>query len=203
MCRRTAVPFVALLAATLLGIVVAAQAGLSFCNNRIAVSLLGDDLLICPCVLTLIVVTALLAGVAIVVLWSDPHRALARRAIVRTLARLPLGRTACGLTLAGAGVQAAMLAIDRSGAPSPAACALLGALLVAASLGAALLAIFAARVTLDFGRRLILAIVRAFRVATRAAAPRARRFAPALAAGRGVPLLAAGRGLRAPPSFVR
>ena len=217
-------PLVALLAATVSAIVLAAQAGLSFCGNRVAVPMPADAMasmpgmnmtggaqiqagshamMICPVVLVLIVASALLALGAIALLWRDPNRRLARHTIVNELARLPLGRTAGGLLLAGSAAVALMLALDGAGPPALPACALLAALLVACSLSAALLSIFAGRVALAFGRRLMLAIVAAISAVTDAAEPCIPRLVPVVAGGHAVPLLAAGRGLRAPPLFVR
>jgi hypothetical protein len=231
-CGRStiAVPLSALLAATVSAIVVAAQAGLAFCNNRIVIPLPcgaragmagmdmtgtamsgmsmvalpgGRALMICPVVLVLIVASAALAAGAIVLLWRDPHRALTGRGIVRVLASLPPARTAGALALLGAGAVSAMLAVDGAGVPSWPVSAMLAALLAGGSLASALLSIAAGRIALAFARRLILAVAGAFARARGGVAPRAQRLVPLVAGVRAASLLAAGRGLRAPPSVMR
>jgi hypothetical protein len=210
-----ALPLVALLAAAISTIALAAHAGLAFCDNRVVVpmpdtmaSMPGMDmgspgaLMICPVVLVLIVASTLLAVAAIAVVWRDPHRGLARRTIVRALAALPLGRTAGVLMLGGGAAVALMLLLDGSGPPALTACPLLAALLAGCSLLAATFSIVIGRITLAFGRRLLLAVVAAISAATAPAPPCARRRFSLVAGGRALPLLAAGRGLRAPPSFV-
>lgn len=207
-----AVPLVALLAVTLSAIVLAAQAGLSFCDNRVAVpmpdmasmpgmdmSMPGNALMICPIVLGLIGCSALLAAAAIVLLWRDPHRGLTGRTIVRALAGAPLGRTAGILMLAGAGLLVLMRVLDGSGAPSLETCAMLAGALAGASLAATGLACCIAHVVLALGRRLWLAIAKAIAAVTpRRMVSRAQVLAPVCAGG-AIPLLSAGRGLRAPP----
>jgi hypothetical protein len=159
--------------------------------------------MICPVVLALIVSSGLLAVAAIVIVWRDPHRGLARHAIVHALARLPLLPTAGGLMAAGGTAVTLMLALDGAGPPALPACAMLAALLVVCSSSAALLSIVAGRVALALGRRVMLAIVAAIAAVPAARAPRARRVVPRVAGARTVPLLAAGRGLRAPPPILR
>ena len=169
-------------------------------------SSMGDSagaMMICPIVLGLIIVSALLAVSAAALLWRDPHRALTRHRIVRLLAGLPVLRTAVAVTVAGGSAAvAAMLGLEHS-VPVLPVCAMLVALLVACALAVTLLAIVAGRIAIAFGRRLMLAIVAAFAGVSDAIAPQTFRFVPAIAAGHALPLLAAGRGLRAPPAFVR
>jgi hypothetical protein len=218
---RTAVPLVALLTSAVLAMVLAAQTSLA-CTDKVALPMPpgampmmpgmdmssmpdmagGQAMMICPVVLALIVASALLTLSAIVMLWRDPHRVLTQRAIVSTLAQLPVVRTAAALLLGGGSAVAAMIALEHA-APALPATAMLIALLVLCSLVASAIAIVAGRVARAFGRRLILAIVAAVANVAEAAAPCAARFVPIVAGGHAVPLLAAGRGLRAPPPFVR
>ncbi len=215
MGKRTAVPLTALLTSTVLAIVVAVQTGLA-CTDKMTLAMPdgvmaampGMDagpraVLVCPVVLVLIVASALLTASAIAMLWNDPQRALAQRAVVRALAQLPPARTVGALVLAGGSAVTAMLWLERSGPPALSVCVLLLALLLVCSFSATLFAIVAARIALVFGRRLVLAIVMAVAAAAGALAPSGQRHIPALAGGHAVPLLSAGRGLRAPPSLVR
>jgi hypothetical protein len=210
-----AVPLTALLASTVSAIALAAQSGLAFCDNRVAMPSMpgmdmstmpgmtgGQGVMICPVVLVLILSSALLAAGAIAVLWRDPHRALARREIVRALASLPPLRSAGAVMLLGGGALATMRAVDGTGGAGPAACATLALLLAGCSLAAVLFSIVAGNVLLAFGRRLVLAIAAAIASAGDAP-PRVQRLVPAVAGPRAGALLAAGRGLRAPPSTVR
>jgi hypothetical protein len=216
-------PLTALLVSTLSALVLAAQSGLAFCNDRLAVPLpagrmpgmdmssmpampgmgSGPALTICPVVLVLIVASAVLAAVAIVVLWRDPHRTLAQRGIVRALASLPPARSAGVLTLLGGAALALMRAVDGAGAPGPAVCALLAALLAGCSLAAVLFSIAAGKLVLAFGHRFIVAIAGAIASASAPVARFARRAVPAVCGIRAGALLAAGRGLRAPPPVLR
>ncbi len=208
--RTIALPLIALFAGTASAIAIAAQAGLSFCSARLAIPLPGDApgsgddvLLICPCVLVLIVASALLAAAAIAVVWRDPHRALTGRGIVQALASLPPVRTAALLSGLGAAAVGFMFAVDRAAPPAWPVCGMLGALLVAGSLVAAALSIAAGRLALVFGRRLILAIATAI-ARTRAAAPAlVERLVGSVARTRAASPLAAGHGLRAPPALLR
>lgn len=220
----TLVPLTALLAGVVLAIVLAAQAGLAFCNNRVAVpmpanmiaSMPGMDmtggmqadmgghvLMICPVMLVLIVASALLAAGAIIVLWRDPHRGLTRRTILHVLARLPLIRTAATLVIIGGAAVLAMRALDGSGPPALPACAMLTALLVGCSLTATVFSIIAGRVAIALGFRLILAVVAALALVPEVAAPCAQRLTPRSVNLNFICLLASSRGLRAPPSPAR
>jgi hypothetical protein len=216
-------PLLALLACTVSAIALAARAGLSFCNARWAIPLpddtmpsmpgmdmsampampAGHALMICPIVLALIAGSALLAGAALVVVWRDPHRGLARRGIVSALAALPPLRTAASLIALGACAFGAMAVADGAAAPGLPTLAALATLLVACSIAATLLSIVAGRVALACGRRLWLAIVAAIASAPGAPAPPCLRLVPAGALLAPVSLLAAGRGLRAPPLVLR
>ena len=215
MCRRTTLPLIALLSVAVSAIVIAVQTSLA-CTDKLTVAMpagvmgampgmdSGDhSVLICPVILALFVASALLTGAAAAMLWSDPHRVLTQRAIVRALAQLPPARTAATLGLAGGSAVAAMLWFERSGPPALPLCALVLALLLVCSLSATLFAIVAGRLAIAFGRRLILAIVTAVAAAAGAKVPAAQHRIRAVAGGHAVPLLSAGRGLRAPPSFVR
>jgi hypothetical protein len=162
----------------------------------------GPMLMVCPVVLALLALSLLLTTGAAALLWCDPHRSLALRAVVRSLAGLPPLRTAGAVALASASAVAAMIRLDGMGPSGPAACATVLGLLAVCSLCAAVLAIAAGRIALELSRRLIVAIVAAVACAAPAVAPRARRSAFALTIARDVALLARGRGLRAPPSFV-
>jgi hypothetical protein len=211
----TLAPLTALLAAAVLAMVLAAQAGLAFCNNRVAVAMPsnmmasmpgmdmsggmqadmgGHVLMICPVVLVLIVASALLAAGAIVLLWRDPHRGLTRRTILHVLATLVIFGGAAVLT---------MRALDGSGPPALPACVLLTALLVGCSLTATLFSIIAGRVAIALGFRLILAVVAALARVPDVAAPCAQRLAPLSVNLNFICLLASGQGLRAPPSPAR
>jgi len=141
--------------------------------------------MICPVALALIAASALFALATIVLFWRDPHRRLTGRALVRALAELPAGRAVAVLTVAAGGGVALMFALDGSGAPGFAACALIAFLLVACSAIAAVLSIVAGRVMLAFGQRLLLAIVAAISAA--AVTARRRRSAAFLS----LPLLTA------------
>jgi hypothetical protein len=220
----TLAPLTALLAAAVLAMVLAAQAGLAFCNNRVAVAMPanmmasmpgidmtggmqadmgGHVLMICPVVLVLIVTSALLAAAAIVLLWRDPHRGLTRRTILHVLAHLPPIRTAATLVIFGGAAVLTMRALDGSGPPALPACVLLTALLVGCSLTATLFSIIAGRVAIALGFRLILAVVAALARVPDVAAPCAQRLAPLSVNLNFICLLASGQGLRAPPSPAR
>lgn len=215
-------PLGALVAAMLTALVLAAQAGLAFCDARVAIPIPdagmasmpgmaamptvtagGHVLMICPVVLVLIASSALLAALALVLIWRDPHRGLARRGLLRVLAGLPPVRTAGALAGLGAVAVAAMLAVDRSAPPALPSCGLLALLLAASSIGAVVLSIAAGRLALALGRRLILAVAATLRLPQRSGALRASRPVPCVCGMRNVSLLAARRGLRAPPRFVR
>lgn len=211
-----AFPLLALLACSVSAIALAAQSGLAFCNNRVAMPPMpgmdmpdmpgmagGHALMICPVVLVLIVASAVLAAGAIAVLWRDPHRALAQRGIVLALAALPPARSAAALMLLGGGALATMRAVDGTGAPDWTVCASLAGLLAACSLAAVVFSIAAGKLMLAFGRRLILAVAAAIASAGDAPMPLAQRLVPAVAGLRAGALLAAGRGLRAPPPVLR
>jgi hypothetical protein len=217
MRRGTAVPLFALLSSAVLAMVLAAQTSLA-CTDKVAIPVpaampgmdmsaapgaLGQALMICPLVLALSAVSALLILGAVALLWRDPHRALTQRSIWLALARLPPSRTAVTVALAGGIAVAAMLWLDRSGPPALPICALLVAVLVLCSLTATAACIAFGRIAVALGRRVMLAIVAA--IARTSASPAARcfEFADRIACSAGVCLLAAGRGLRAPPSFVR
>jgi hypothetical protein len=153
----------------------------------------GQMMMVCPVVLALIALSLLLTAAAIAMLCRDPHRSLALRAVVCSLAALPPMRTAAAVALASASAVAAMVRLDGMGPSGLGACAMV--------LG--LLAIVAGRVALEFSRRLILAIVAAVAHVAPAAAPRARFCPSAVTCSRDIAPLARGYGLRAPPSFVR
>jgi hypothetical protein len=214
--KSPAVSLIALLTSATLAMVLAAQMSLA-CTDKVAVPVADDmmsampgmamaahgPVMVCPVVLILIVVSALLSACAAAMQWRDPHRALAQREFLQTLARLPPARTAGTLALAGTSAVGTMIWLERSGPPALPMCALLAALLFACALAATLCAIAFGRVAVAFGRRLILAIAGAIARASDVPAPFARQRVPVVARGHGVPLLAAGRGLRAPPLFVR
>lgn len=217
MCKSRNASLAALLTSATLAMVLAAQMSLA-CTDKVAVPLASDVLnampgmdmttasapvMVCPIVLVLIVVSALLSAFAAAMLWRDPHRALAQRDLAQTLARLPLAPTAGCVAFAGSSAVGAMIWLERSGLPALPVCAMLAALLFGCALAATLCAIAAGRIAIAFGHRLMLAIVAAIARAGDAVAPPAQQLVPVLAAAHAVPLLAAGRGLRAPPSFVR
>ncbi len=222
-------PLAALCAATVSAIALAAQAGLSFCNARVAIPLpaapmtsmpgmdmgsmadmpgmvtlpAGHALMICPVVLVLIVASGLLAAAAIAVAWRDPHRALARRKLVRALAAAPPLRTTSAFAVLGAGALAAMVTVDGAGPPPLATCALLAVLLAGCSLAAGLISVAVGRLALALGRRLMLVVVAAVARAAQPAPPLVAACAPAGFARPVSSPLARGRGLRAPPPVLR
>lgn len=214
-----ALPIFSLVAATISAIVLVAHAGLSFCSARITVPLPvgamdampGMDmrvadasaLTICPVALAFIAASALFALAAIVLFWRDPHRRLTGRTLVRLLAELPVGRAVVVLAVAAGGAVALMFALDGSGAPGFAVCALIAVLLVACAVIAAVLSIVAGRVMLALGQRLLLAIVAAISALGDDGASKTPRRVLLVAVARGGGILAAGRGLRAPPVSVR
>jgi hypothetical protein len=220
--RRTAVPLCALLASTALATLLIVQTTLA-CTDKVALPVPGNAmammpgmdmssmdappsgqmLMVCPVVLALIVLSLLLTAAAIALIWRDPHRSLALRAVVCSLAGLPPLRTAGAVALASATAVAAMVRLDGMAPTTVPACATVLGLLLTCSLSAALFAIVAGRIALEFSRRLILAIVAAVARMAPAAAPRARRWAFAVTSSRDIALLSRGRGLRAPPSFVQ
>lgn len=221
MHKKTAVPLAALLTSAALAILMAEQTTLS-CTDKVAVPMPGDmmmaampgmnmgtmpmgqsAMMVCPVVLALAVASSLLAAVAVAMLWLDPHRTLTQRALALALSRLPPLRTAGVVALAGGGAVCTMIWLERSGAPALPICAMLIGLLMLCAFAATFVTIFAGRVALAFGRRLVLAIVAAIAAAVSHPALHERRFIPVVVAGHRVPLLAAGRGLRAPPAFVR
>ncbi|MGA2392407.1 MAG: hypothetical protein ABSH03_03530 [Candidatus Lustribacter sp.] len=222
MDRRTAVPLCALLSATALSTLLVVQTVLA-CTDKVALpvpgaamammpgmdmSSMGDPpsgqmMMVCPVVLALIALSLLLTAAAIAMLCRDPHRSLALRAVVCSLAALPPMRTAAAVALASASAVAAMVRLDGMGPSGLGACAMVLGLLAVCSLSAALFAIVAGRVALEFSRRLILAIVAAVAHVAPAAAPRARFCPSAVTCSRDIAPLARGYGLRAPPSFVR
>jgi hypothetical protein len=163
----------------------------------------GPMLMVCPVAVALLALSLLLAAGTTALMWRDPHRSLALRAIVRSLAGLPPLRTAGAVALSSASAVAAMVRLDGMGPSGPAACATVLVLLAVCSLCAALFAIAGGRIALALGRRLILAIVAAVARAAPAVAPPARPYTFTMTAAREGALLARGRGLRAPPSLVR
>jgi hypothetical protein len=200
----TVVPLLALLATTLLAMMVALDAGLSLCpGNDVHAEMGGREITICPVVLGLVVVSALLAAGAIVVLWRDRQRALAWRGFVHALSHLPIGRTAGVLMLAGGIALASMIVCDGDGLPPLPAGALLAALLAACSFGAALLSIAAAHIAIALAQRVILAVATGIARGRDTGPVRITRFIVPVLRLEGAALLAAGRGLRAPPVSVR
>jgi hypothetical protein len=218
---RILAPLVALLAFALLAIVLAAQAGLAFCSDRVAIGVpqmgtmpgmsaaampgmgSGQPLMICPVVLVLIVASTLLAAAAIAALCADAERALTGRVIARLIAGLPVGRV---LLVVGAGAAlavAAMLAVDGAGVPSTPTCALLFVLLLGATLISVVAALLGARVALALGGRLFVALIAAIADRREPRQPSGLRWAPPRLACGPLRLLSNGLGLRAPPSFVR
>jgi hypothetical protein len=218
---RLLAPLVALVALALSAIVLAAQAGLSFCSNRIAIAApdAGDmpgmamgsmpgmprdhQLMICPVVLTLIIASAMLAAVATIVLCCGAESAFTRRAIARVLVRLPLVPAVLVLALFSGIAVGVMIALDGAGVPDASTCLLMAALMLGGAFAAVAFAVLVARVVLALGQHVLLAIVAA--IADRAPPANAfafRRTAPPIA-GAATCLVGAGRGLRAPPSFVR
>jgi hypothetical protein len=218
---RILAPLVALLALALLALVLAAQAGLAFCGNRVAVPLpqmndmpgmsmvsmpgmtSGHALMICPVVLVLIVASGLLAAAAIVAVCADGERALTRRILVRLIARLPVAPV---LLVVGGGAAlavAAMIAVDGAGVPSLATCSLLVALLLGGALVSVVAAMLGAQIVLALGQRLLIALIGP--IAARREQRRAGGLcsAPPAHARGSLRLLSTGLGLRAPPSFVR
>ena len=209
---RILAPLVALLAFALLAIVLAAQAGLAFCTERVAVSLPmdampgmapGHALMICPVVLVLIVACIALATAAIVAGWSDADRGTTQRILARLIARLPVGRALLVVGGGSALAIAAMLAVDGAGLPSVATCGLLFALLFGGTLISVIAAVLGARVVLALGVRLLIALVAAIADRCAARRPAGWRWAPPRAGSSPLSLLSTGLGLRAPPSFVR
>jgi hypothetical protein len=210
---RLCVTFVALLSLALVTLVLAAQAGLSFCSNRVAfdaraMSGMGampmqHPLLVCPVVLVLVIASTLLAAVVLVLLGCDSQRASTRRHLARSLARLPLARAASVLGAFVAAAVLLMIAVDGAGVPNACTCALLAALTIGGAIGAVAGTSCAARIALGLGTRLIVAIVAAIgdRRVRAVAADRHRCSRAVVRAQRR--LLAATRGLRAPPSVVR
>ena len=217
---RSIAPLAALVAIALSAIVLAAQAGLAFCDQRVALPMAAmspmDDMgampsvtigahavMICPVVLVLIVASVLIAAAAIVVIGADRDRAATHRSVARMLVRLPVAPVA-GLLVAGAALAVgAMIAVDGNGMPNAITCAELAALVVACALGATALAQWSGAAMLAFGKRLIIALLLAIAQCANARPPRvSRRFAPRTARET-IRLLAAGCGLRAPPLFVR
>lgn len=227
MGRRTALPLSALLTSSALATLLVVQSTLA-CTDKVALTVpgtmpmmpgmammpgmdmssmsapaAGSMLLVCPVVLALIAVSLLLSAAALAMIRRDPHRSLALRAIVCSLAGLPPLRTAGAVALASASAVAAMIRLDGMGPSGLPACATVLGLLAICSLSAALFAIVAGRIALEFSRRLMLAIVAAVARVAPAAAPRARRIRWDVSSSRDIALLARRGGLRAPPSFVR
>ncbi len=220
-----ALPLAALTAIAVTALVLAAQAGLAFCNARVALpmpamgGMSGMDampgmpmpaiaagshtVMICPVVLALIVSSALLAALALVALWREPHGGPARRGVVRALAGLPPVRTTVTLVVLGAAAVATMLALDHAAPPALPACFALAGLLAAGSAAAVAVSLAAGRLALALGRRMFVAIAAALALRPAPGAPLALRLAPCTCGPRAASPLAAGRGLRAPPRFVR
>jgi len=210
-----------MLSTAVLAMLLAAQTSLS-CTDKVAVPLPDhmasmpgmtmdgmqgasgqQALMVCPVVLALIVVSALLIAGAALSAWSNPHRALLQRSILTALAGLPALPTAGAVALAGAGAVAAMIWLERSGPPALPVCVMLVALLAGCALVATVSCIAFGRIAIALGRRLMLAIVAAIARSSNAPAAHRRTFVVPLASVYGASLLAAGRGLRAPPPFVR
>jgi hypothetical protein len=219
---RLLAPLVALVALAILAIVLAAQAGLSFCSHRIAIAAPGDmagmpgmamgsmpgmprdhQLMICPVVLTLIVASAILAAAATIVLCRGAESAFTRRAIARVLVRLPVVPAVLVLALFSAIAVGAMIALDGAGVPDALTCLLMAALMLGGASVAVAVAVLSARVVLALGRQLFVAIVAAIGDRAPAANAFALRWTAPPIAGPSTCLVGAGRGLRAPPSFVR
>ena len=218
---RILAPLVALLAFALLAIVLAAQAGLAFCSDRVALAMppmgampgmgaaampgmaSGQPLMICPVVLVLIVASALLAAAAIVAVCADAERALTGRVIARLIVRLPVGRVLLAVGGGAALAVTAMLAVDGAGVPSLSTCALLFVLVLGATLISVVAALLGARIALALGGRLLIALVAAIADRREQRQPSGLRWAPPRLACGPLRLLSSGLGLRAPPRFVR
>jgi hypothetical protein len=216
---RLLAPLVTLAAFALLAIVLAAQAGLAFCANRVGIStpIMDDmpgmpagptppmhhELLVCPVVLVLIIASGVLAAAAIFALWTDPHRALTQRTLARALSEVRVLPAASFVGISSGFAVAAMIMTDGAGVPSPATCAFLVALLFAGALLAVAVSVVFARIVLTLGVRLLVAIVSAIGRRAASAGPVDQRFSPQGIPTAALDLVAAGCGLRAPPILVR
>jgi hypothetical protein len=218
---RLLAPFCALLSFALLALVLAAQAGLAFCTNRIAIDMPAAGampgmtmvtlpsaaavpaLMICPVVLVLIVASTVLAAAAIVLTCLDPDRACTRSTFARAISRLPIASSVAALCGFGAIAIAAMIAVDGAGLPSPATCALLATVMIAGAFVAVGSSLAFARAAVALGERLLIAIVSAIAARRTREKIFARRSIVRHGAGSATRFVAAPLGLRAPPSFVR
>ena len=156
-----------------------------------------DAVMICPVVLALIVISAVLAAWTLVAARRDTQRALTSALLVRALARLPVMRTFAVLAGGGGVAVGSIVAIDGHGPIGLALCASLAAMSAAVALAATLGALVIARAILECARRLFVALFVAIAE---------RQPGRAIAAARRRPLLrplvrslSGGRGLRAPP----
>jgi hypothetical protein len=216
---RLLAPLVTLAAFALLAIVLAAQAGLAFCTNRVAISTpsmadmpgmptgpmptMHHALLVCPVVLVLIIASGVLAAAAIFALWTDPHRGLTQRTLARALSEVRVLPTASFVGISSGFAVAAMIMVNGAGVPSVPTCAFLLGLLVAGALLAVVVSVVFARVVLALGARLLVAIISAIGRRTASAGPVDQRFSPRRIPTAALDLLAARCGLRAPPILVR
>jgi hypothetical protein len=151
---------------------------------------------LCPVVLALVVISALLAAWTLIAFGRDRARTVAANRLARTLARVPVVPAFALLCLGGAGAIAAIVVVDGGVAFSP---ELIGMLAMTLALGAAAslaVALIIARVALALWTRLALALAGALGEAhpPRRLARRVRRARLPF-----VDAVADGRGLRAPP----
>lgn len=208
----------ALCAAAIATIVLAAQVGLALCSRRVAVpfpeSICGGRFLhglpgasepasgnatpgVCPIVLALIVVAALLAACALVTLSRDRFATLTIRLLLRRLGRLRVGVTA--VLLAAASAIPLALAVAPAPTLTLVSVGILSGTLFGAAFGVALLLTSLARLASVFGERLSLALSTVLRIL---GCDPVRPLIPLVwveLAASDVAVLAAGRALRAPP----
>jgi hypothetical protein len=155
------------------------------------------DVMVCPVVLGLIVLSAALGTWAIVSGWRDPDRLLSLTVLVRSLARLPVLRTFALLAGGGGLAMGTIVAVDGHTALSLSLCATLALILAGISSVATLCSVAIARLVVAFCTRLIVALARA--IAYRRPRPALSCRVAARPPQAAVVPTAFGRGLRAPP----
>jgi hypothetical protein len=157
----------------------------------------AGTMMLCPVVVGLIALSALLGTWAIVTACRDRHRALTLRVLMRALAQLPVVRTFGALAGAGGLAIAAIVAVDGHGSFGPALVVTLTFILAGISLGATIASLVLARCITALYARLLIAVAGA--IAARRGPQRAFRLPAPCPPHAAVVAITFGRGLRAPP----
>jgi hypothetical protein len=213
---RSAMPLAAFLSLATLAMLLAAQA-LLVCSRQVSVSMVAmpgmqmatapmtvGAVSLCPLVIALGVIGAVLSVNAFLLLQFDPNRVHTGRLAARLVVRLPFAGT-CGIILSfGCGAIGTMMAIDGTAPGSNAGWLSLGGIVLAVTIAAALVAVALGKFVLSISRRVGVAILHAVQIVRRSrTCVHLRRPDRIAHPQHRAPILAACRGLRAPPVLVR